>query len=74
MIKKLTKHGNSLALILDRPVLELLNIQAETPLVITTDGHVLMITPVTQKNREVQFEAALENINRKYKNLFKRLA
>lgn len=30
MIKKLTKHGNSLALVLDRGVLDLLEINADT--------------------------------------------
>ena len=31
MIKKRTKHGNSLALVLDRGVLDLLEIDADTP-------------------------------------------
>jgi len=31
MVKKLTKHGNSLALVIDRPVLDILKIDAETP-------------------------------------------
>ena len=41
MIKKLTKHGNSLALVLDRGVLDLLEIDADTPLNIKTDGRCL---------------------------------
>ncbi len=32
MIKKLTKHGNSLALVIDRPILDLLRIDPDTPL------------------------------------------
>jgi antitoxin component of MazEF toxin-antitoxin module len=47
LIKKLSNHGNSLALILDRSVLELLNISPETPLDVRTDnGRRLIITPV----------------------------
>jgi len=38
MVKRLTKHGNSMALVIDRPILELLNIDSETPLEISTDG------------------------------------
>ncbi len=38
MLKKLTKHGNSLALVIDRPILELLNIDPDTPLDVSTDG------------------------------------
>jgi antitoxin component of MazEF toxin-antitoxin module len=47
LIKKLSNHGNSLALILDRSVLELLNISPETSLDVRTDnGRRLIITPV----------------------------
>ena len=38
MLKKLTRHGNSLALVIDKGVLELLNIDDQTPLDISTDG------------------------------------
>ena len=44
MRKKLTRHGNSLALVIERPVLELLKIDAKTPLDISTDGEVLVVT------------------------------
>ena len=36
MVKNLTKHGNSYALIIEKPIMELLNIEPETPLEITT--------------------------------------
>lgn len=45
MVKHLTKHGNSLALVLDRRVLDLLEIDTETPLSITTDGKSLIVSP-----------------------------
>ncbi len=45
MIMKLTKHGNRLALVIDRGVLDLLEIDAETPLNIKTDGKCLIVTP-----------------------------
>jgi len=38
MIKKLTKVGNSLALVIDRPILELLNLDAQTPLEVIPMG------------------------------------
>ena len=44
MVKTLVKHGNSWALIIDKPVLELLNITPDTPLEISTkDGKSLQI-------------------------------
>ena len=53
MRKKLTKHGNSLALIIERSILDLLKINADTSLDISTDGQVLIITPIrNEKDNE----------------------
>jgi antitoxin MazE len=48
MIKTLTPIGNSLGLVIERPILELLGIDRNTPLEITTDGRGLIIRPATQ--------------------------
>ncbi|MBI5518305.1 MAG: AbrB/MazE/SpoVT family DNA-binding domain-containing protein [Deltaproteobacteria bacterium] len=45
MIKKLSVVGNSLGLIIERPILELLDITKDTPLEIKTDGEALIIRP-----------------------------
>jgi antitoxin component of MazEF toxin-antitoxin module len=45
MIKTLNKVGNSYAMIIDKPILELLNINPDTPLEIMTDGESLLIRP-----------------------------
>ena len=74
MIKTLTKHGNSLALVIDRAVLELLKIDSETPLEISTDGQVLVITPVRDPERQEKFKSALGSVNRRYGRALKRLA
>ena len=74
MIKKLTKHGNSLALVIDRPVLDLLKIDPDTPLEISTDGEVLVVSPIRDAKRRKKFEKALESVNRKYGRALKRLA
>lgn len=46
MIKKLTVIGNSLGIIIEKPILDLLNIVRDTPLEVTTDGKRLIITPL----------------------------
>ncbi len=46
MRKHLIKHGNSLALLIDKSILELLQISADTPLEITTNSNSLLISPV----------------------------
>jgi antitoxin component of MazEF toxin-antitoxin module len=74
MLKKLTRHGNSLALVLDKGVIELLNIDSDTPLEISTDGSLLLITPVRDEKRRRQFQDALEKTNTRYGRALKRLA
>ena len=74
MIKKLTRHGNSAALIIERAVLDLLKIDIDTPLEITTDGEVLIVSPVRDEQRRKRFEEALQKTNRKYGRALKRLA
>ncbi|MBT9173302.1 MAG: hypothetical protein DDT21_01699 [Syntrophomonadaceae bacterium] len=51
MIKSLVKHGNSAALIIGKPILDLLNITADTKLRIATDGYNLIISPLKDQNR-----------------------
>jgi antitoxin component of MazEF toxin-antitoxin module len=63
MIKTLTSHGNSAALIIDKPILELLGITLSTPLKIVTDGKSLIISPITEDDREERFQTALNKVN-----------
>jgi antitoxin component of MazEF toxin-antitoxin module len=74
MVKTLSKHGNSLALVIDRPILDLLGIDENTSLEITTDGEALVIAPVRDRKRRKQFEKALAASNERYGNALKRLA
>ena len=74
MIKRLTKHGNSLALVIERGVLDLLNIDAETPLSVTTNGTSLVVTPVRDEKKERRFRTAVAEGNRRYGRMLKRLA
>jgi len=74
MVKRMTRHGNSMALVIDKPILDLLNIDADTPLDITTDGEALIITPVRDAKRRQAFEVALEKTNRRYGRMLKNLA
>jgi len=74
MIKKLVSHGNSAALVIDKPILELLRVDMDTPLEITTDGRNLIISPVGNRKREEKFKAALEEVNRRHARSLSRLA
>lgn len=74
MVKHLTQHGNSVALIIDRPILALLNITAKTPLEVATDGRSLIVSPIRDAQRERRFRQALETINRRHAKTLKALA
>ena len=75
MIKRLTRHGNSMApLVIDRPILDLLKMDAETPLEVTTDGKSLTIALAKSSERRKKFEKAQALAHSCYGRAFKRLA
>jgi antitoxin MazE len=74
VVKKLTKHGNSLALVIDRPILDLLKIDPETPLDISTDGKQLIIAPAKPSARPKKFDAAQDWAHKRYAKAFQKLA
>jgi antitoxin MazE len=74
VVKKLTKHGNSLALVIDRPILDLLNIDTDTLLDLSTDGHRLIVAPAERSERRRKFEAAQRTAHQHYGKAFKKLA
>ena len=77
MVKKLTKVGNSLALVIDKSILDLLNITADTPLKISTaNGRNLVVSPDLDdvKSGDQGFEDSANWVFTKYDKMFKRLA
>lgn len=74
MIKTLIQHGNSSAIIIDKPILEMLNITSETALEISTDGKNLILSPQHTANQNIDILSSLEKINKKYAKTLKKLA
>ena len=77
MIKKLVRHGNSRALVIDKPILELIGANEDTEFTITTrDGRSLTITPVrsAEEERRLAFEYAAEEVNRTWGPALQKLA
>ena len=74
MIKALTKHGNSYALVIEKPILELLGVSPETPFEIVTDGRCLVLSPVRDPAEEKKFQDALEMVHKRFGRAMKRLA
>ena len=74
MRKKLTRTGNSLALVLDKPLLDQLGIDADTPLEVSTDGQIIVISPARDKRRTAKLRAIAAEAHAKYGGVFRRLA
>lgn len=74
MRKKLTKSGNSLALVLDKKMLEAARIDADTELEVSTDGQVIVISPVRAAKRDAKVKAIVAEAHAKYGGVFKKLA
>jgi antitoxin component of MazEF toxin-antitoxin module len=74
MMKKLTRLGNSSALVIDKPILELLGIGPETFLEISTDGKSLTLTPVDVRYpTKEEMDAAIDHVKEKYGDVLRRL-
>ncbi len=74
MVKTLTKHGNSWALIIDKAILDLLKIDPDTPLEVTTNGQTLSVTPVADSERSKKRSKILAKLDKAYGDAFKELA
>ncbi len=73
MVKHLTKIGNSLGLIIEKPILELLGIDDETQLEMKTDGKALIIQPL-KGNRKRRIKAVSKKIMDTHDDTFRELA
>lgn len=75
MIKQLRKVGNSNALLLDKPILELLGLSEGSHVQLTVQDGVLIVAPVSPSASETQsFEDAVDLILEKRKVVLRRLA
>ncbi len=74
MIKTLKKHGNSMALVIERPTMEALGITEETPLQVTVNGNALVVTPANVGVGPERMKVVIKEIRKRYGQMLKRLA
>jgi len=74
MIKKLQKHGNSQALVIDKPILEAMGIDADSELQVTVSGNALIIAPVNVGVGRKRVLEAIDKLRPRYGEMLKRLA
>ena len=63
-----------MALLIDKNILELLSIGFSTPLKLTTDGRNLLITPLSDSDKEKIVMKSAEKIGKRFNKVFKKLA
>jgi antitoxin MazE len=80
MIKKLSKHGNSLALLIDKPILELLDVNENTQFKIRIEGDKIILEPVRKESdvltisENAKLQKSYEDVIKKYDAVLKKLA
>ena len=84
MSKKLVKHGNSLALIIDKPLLDILKINESTLLELSINDGKLIINAINKKKedsiardskgREEEISLIIDRLMKKYEIPLKKLA
>ena len=74
MIKRLTKHGTSHALVIEKPVMESLGIGPNSPLQVTVSGDCLVISPVDVGVDPERLKERTRQIRSRYSSALKRLA
>jgi antitoxin MazE len=74
MTKTLTRTGNSLALVLDKALLEATGIDADTQLEVSTDGDVILVSPVRPRRRTAKLRRIMADLDAAHAGAFRRLA
>lgn len=73
MKKRLSGIGNSLGIVIEKPILELLDIDRDTELDMRTDGNRLIIEPV-RRSRRRRIAAAARRVMDAHEETFRKLA
>ena len=78
MRKYLSAIGNSLGLVIEKPILDLLNITKETELEVVTDGERIIVEPVRSKAEKAEHQrrvaTSTKTVIARQRELFAKLA
>jgi len=74
MIQKLVKHGDELALVIDRELLRALQIDELTELNISLKEGQILIAPISDAEYQQRFQEAMTEVNEQYAEAFKKLS
>ena len=74
MRKNLTIVGNSLGIIIEKPILDLLGISRETQFEMITDGKRLILEPVLEENKTAKIKSATRRVMKNHDKTLRELA
>jgi antitoxin MazE len=74
MTKTLTRHGNSLALVIDKPILDQMGVDETTPLTLAFDGRCLIVARASIAARRKMVRSAIDEIHHEFGNAMKKLS
>lgn len=74
MVKKLTRTGNSVAVVLDKAILDAAGLDEDATVEVSTDGHVIVIAPLKSKKDADRLRLAEDWAHETYAGAFERLA
>lgn len=74
MVKKLARQGNSACLIIDRQIMDLLELDDDSTVRISVEGHRMIVEPLSARERAAMFRKIRKKTGRKNARLFKKLA
>ena len=74
MIKRLSKVGGSLALVLEKPILDLYNIDQDTSIEVIPEKDGFRLKVIRDAVSDDELTRVLEDVNARYKTTLKNLA
>lgn len=80
VLKKFVKVGSSYSLIIDKPIMDLLNLESTTEFSMNTDGKSLIFTPIEksveseEEKKEKRVDDAIKKSLERFGGLYERLA
>ena len=74
MVTRLKRDGDTLVLVIDRPMVEQMQIDSNTPLDVSIEGERLIVAPVRDEERRRDFDRIVKEMNERYSDTFRRLA
>jgi hypothetical protein len=60
--------------VIDKPIMEMLNINSDTTFKLSTDGKNIILSPQLSENQEIDILKSLAKINKRHEKVLKKLA